>query len=289
MRTSFLSFFFSVLLLLFFSACEEENIAVSDDGNAAIRLTALLPDVSATRTTYTSLGVTSGVKVDWEEGDELVLYGVESEQVFTFTYSQELIGGTHWTYTDASFQEGEPLVGIYTAASVKDNMLTVGAEINFDNQDGTLENLKNYDLMISAPAIYTNHSVTLEFKHICTFLRIAVSKDLLPSSDNVSMQLWHAIYSIGYYPDGSILGLTKQGSAPLRVNCAKNVESDASYYYYYLALAGTNYDPEDPLFIDLLYEGKFIRRCSIDDEAFRNLEEDPVSFSTGSIYLVKIE
>lgn len=235
MRTSFLSFIYSVLLLLFFTSCEEEQISLEDDGKVTLRVTAQLPDAAITRTTYTSSGVDAGVKVEWEEGDDLMLYGLVSKQGYNFAYSQEEKYGSHWTYTDASYQDGENLIGIYPASMVKGTT----AICNFSGQDGTLENLKKYDLMISKESLLSRNKVDLQFSHINTFLRLLVPKTTLPYKSGVSIVL----FGDGNSKNSSISlnitdtnQITRSGSESIEIICTSSPKEEEQSYCYYVAL-----------------------------------------------------
>lgn len=142
-----------------------------------------------TKTAYTDNGAGNGMKVDWAESDGFTAYYNGTN---TLTFNKSEAGST---FSAVNVPEGVTtstrFTGLYgSAATLSSN----GAiNIDFTQQNGTLENLPAYDVM-TATSELIDGALSFAFKHKCAILRVTVQNKYAASSTNKDVKQLNLVF-----------------------------------------------------------------------------------------------
>ncbi|MCQ2069502.1 MAG: fimbrillin family protein [Bacteroidaceae bacterium] len=158
-----------VTVLLSAVSCNKESISSVNTLSA----TASISECSGTKCTYTDLGSGNALKVDWASSESFKAYftGGSSPLVFSKKNSGSFVA----TDVPEGVSASTPFVGIYGEKATYDPA-TGKYSVDFSGQDGTLENLARYDVMVASSTIDAE-GLHFPFAHKCAFLRITLQDD----------------------------------------------------------------------------------------------------------------
>ena len=142
-----------------------------------------------TKTIYTDDGVGHGMKVDWAESDSFTAY---YNGTSTLTFSKSVAGNT---FSAENVPEGvntsTQFTGLYGSAATLSSTGTIN--IDFGKQDGSLENLRAYDVM-TATSELTDGALSFAFKHKCAILRVTIQNKYAASSTNKDVKQLNLVF-----------------------------------------------------------------------------------------------
>lgn len=132
-----------------------------------------------TKTVYEDNGAGAGMKVNWAESDTFKAY---YNGTSTLTFSKSAAGST---FSAENVPDGvttsTQFTGLYGSAAMLSS--TGAINIDFREQDGSLENLPAYDVM-TATSELMNGELSFAFKHKCAILRVTIQNKYAASSTN---------------------------------------------------------------------------------------------------------
>ena len=142
-----------------------------------------------TKTIYTDDGVGNGMKVDWAKSDSFTAY---YNGTSTLTFSKSVAGNT---FSAENVPEGvntsTQFTGLYGSAATLSSTGTIN--IDFGQQDGSLENLPAYDVM-TATSELTDGALSFAFKHKCAILRVTIQNKYAASSTNKDVKQLNLVF-----------------------------------------------------------------------------------------------
>ncbi len=142
-----------------------------------------------TKTVYVDGGIGSGIKVDWAEAENFTAY---YDGIKTLTFSKNGAGST---FSASDVPEGvttsTPFTALYGSAATLSS--TGAINIDFRNQDGSLENLPAYDVM-TATSELTDGVLSFAFKHKCAILRVTIQNKYAASSTNKDVKQLNLVF-----------------------------------------------------------------------------------------------
>lgn len=220
------------------SSCSDESFDENSNGYGKLKFEAILPcsnDMS-TRTVYVQTQY-GKLKSGWESNDRISVYGFASG-TYTFTnpdIDKSTDDISRWSNSEAEYQREEDLVAVYPALPINNNGIV---EMDFSNQDGTLENLKNYDLMVSDKVPYEQTEVKFQMIRKNVFLRISINEvDIENYEGEVSITL-HGLSGLNKLSFNTqnqgwdLIGSNDE----IVVNCSNSISPINGIYYYYVAI-----------------------------------------------------
>ena len=154
-------------LALCLSSCNKESITSSESLSATASI-----DQQNTKTTYQDNGAQSGLKVDWSQNESFTAYYEGGSLTFNKTAGSEFIA----TGIPAGVTASTNFRGVY-GEHVTYNSENGKYTVDYSGQDGTLENLAKYDVMV-ASSTFDTEGLHFPFKHKSAFLRITLQDDV---------------------------------------------------------------------------------------------------------------
>lgn len=147
------------------SACN-----TTDTTNSSRTLSAEATIDPRSKTSYSDSGAGAGIKVDWADEESFRAFYGGTTSYITFNKSEAGI-----TFSAESVPDGvtteTSFKGLYgTAASFNSSGKI---QISFSGQDGSLENLAAYDVMLAESGLVDN-CITFPFHHKCAILRVKI-------------------------------------------------------------------------------------------------------------------
>lgn len=220
------------------SSCSDESLFdVDSNGYGKLKFEAILPgsNGTSTRTVYVQ-DQYGKLKSGWESNDRISVYGFASG-TYTFTnpdIDKSTDDISRWSNSEAEYQRKEDLVAVYPASTLNNGIV----EMDFSNQDGTLENLKNYDLMVSDKVPYEQAEVKFQMIRKNVFLRISINEvDIENYEGEVSITL-HGLSGLNKLSFNTqnqgwdLIGSNDE----IVVNCSNSISPINGIYYYYVAI-----------------------------------------------------
>lgn len=220
-----------------FSSCSDESFGENSNGYGKLKFEAILPgsNGTSTRTVYVQ-DQYGKLKSGWESNDRISVYGFASG-TYTFTnpdIDKSTDDISRWSNSEAEYQREEDLVAVYPASTLNNGIV----EMDFSNQDGTLENLKNYDLMVSDKVPYEQAEVKFQMIRKNVFLRISINEvDIENYEGEVSITL-HGLSGLNKLSFNTqnqgwdLIGSNDE----IVVNCSNSISPINGIYYYYVAI-----------------------------------------------------
>ena len=152
------------------ASCSSDDDAVS--APKTLSATATI-DNSNTRTSYEDQGAGMALEVDWKDSETFKAYYTEggtTPLIFTKT------DGSAFVATDVpeGVSASTTFTGVY-GQKVTYNPETGKYAIDFSGQDGTLENLAKYDIMVANSTTDAN-GLKFGFKHVCAFVKVTLKR-----------------------------------------------------------------------------------------------------------------
>lgn len=220
------------------SSCSDESFDENSNGYGKLKFEAILPgsNGTSTRTVYVQ-DQYGKLKSGWYSNDRINVYGFTSG---TKTFTNPDIDDSsddvsRWSNSEAVYQRGENLVAVYPALPIDNDGIV---EMDFSNQDGTLENLKNYDLMVSDKVPYEQAEVKFQMIRKNVFLRISINEvDIENYEGEVSITL-HGLSGLNKLSFNTqnqgwdLIGSNDE----IVVNCSNSISPINGIYYYYVAI-----------------------------------------------------
>lgn len=199
-----------------------------------------------TKTAYTDNGAGNGMKVDWAEFDGFTAYYNGTNNL---SFSKSEAGSI---FSAVNVPEGVTtstrFTGLYgSAATLSSN----GAiNIDFTQQNGTLENLPAYDVM-TATSELTDGALSFAFKHKCAILRVTVQNKYAASSTNKDVKQLNLVFKNAKIDEAfasGCLGTYSHSSRQFWANFTTlNVPPQTTKTYYF-AVPAMEYIEDDSLY-----------------------------------------
>lgn len=121
-----------------------------------------------TKTVYTDNGTGAGLKVDWADEDSFKAYYSGSSEPIVFSKTEEGASFTAESVPDG-VTSATAFTGLYGSKATYDGNIN----IDFTKQNGTLENIKDFDVMLASSEL-TDGVLSFAFKHKCAIIRLKV-------------------------------------------------------------------------------------------------------------------
>lgn len=165
-------------------SCSKDN-GETFNPNFSIAAKATIGEIALSKVSYIDNGENSGIATAWESGDVLNTFETENDSLKICNFT------TTGTGTTADFTSKKVIIpssktrwkALYgAAATVSSDSIICG----YDNQNGTLTNLKNYDYMIAED---TGTSPTFNFDtgtHLSSFIRLKLPEGIKTIEFNAS-------------------------------------------------------------------------------------------------------
>lgn len=199
-----------------------------------------------TKTAYTDNGAGNGMKVDWAEYDGFTAYYNGTNNL---SFSKSEAGSI---FSAVNVPEGVTtstrFTGLYgSAATLSSN----GAiNIDFTQQNGTLENLPAYDVM-TATSELIDGALSFAFKHKCAILRVTVQNKYAASSTNKDVKQLNLVFKNAKIDEAfasGCLGTYSHSSRQFWANFTTlNVPPQTTKTYYF-AVPAMEYIEDDSLY-----------------------------------------
>lgn len=170
-----------------FSSCSDESMfgdvfGFSKLDASEITINAILPenDEQLTRVAYNTVDGKKGLRTKWEEGDKITVYNISKDQYYIYSCHYNEDKSISWINdnNDATYSKSDELVAVFHPTKIVTDVTTT---MNFDDQTGLFEDLKNRDLMLSEKVTVTSANIQFHMARKNAFIRIAVKKDLIES------------------------------------------------------------------------------------------------------------
>lgn len=221
------------------SSCSDESFGENSNGYGKLKFEAILPgsNGTSTRTVYVQ-DQYGKLKSGWESNDRISVYGFASG-TYTFTnpdIDKSTDDISRWSNSEAEYQREEDLVAVYPALPINNDGIV---EMDFSNQDGTLENLKNYDLMVSDKVPYKQTEVKFQMVRKNVFLRIDVDKTKYkndPTGITITITGSTGINKASYNINSNTYRLSGTSTNITFTNSRSNVPESDGYYLFYIAV-----------------------------------------------------
>lgn len=199
-----------------------------------------------TKTAYTDNGAGNGMKVDWAESDGFTAYYNGTN---TLTFNKSEAGST---FSAVNEPEGVTtstrFTGLYGSAATLSSNGAVN--IDFTQQNGTLENLPAYDVM-TATSKLTDGALSFAFKHKCAILRVTVQNKYAASSTNKDVKQLNLVFKNAKIDEAfasGCLGTYSHSSRQFWANFTTlNVPPQTTKTYYF-AVPAMEYIEDDSLY-----------------------------------------
>lgn len=264
-----------------FSSCSDESLFdVDSNGYGKLKFEAILPgsNGTSTRTVYVQ-DQYGKLKSGWESNDRISVYGFASG-TYTFTnpdIDKSTDDISRWSNSEAEYQREEDLVAVYPALPINNDGIV---EMDFSNQDGTLENLKNYDLMVSDIVPYEQTEVKFQMVRKNVFLRISINEvDIENYEGEVSITLHglSRLNKLSFNTQNQSWNLTGTNDE-IVVNCSNSISPINGIYYYYVAIPAK----KNVVVIDKITvrKGDFVKEMEY---------RDKLNFVPGHIYSTELK
>lgn len=268
------------------SSCSDESFDENSNGCGKLKFEAILPgsNGTSTRTVYVQ-DQYGKLKSGWDSNDRINVYGFTSG---TKTFTNPDIDDSsddvsRWSNSEAVYQRGENLVAVYPALPIDNDGIV---EMDFSNQDGTLENLKNYDLMVSDKVPYEQAEVKFQMIRKNVFLRISINESEIENKNgDISIVLHgkNGLNKVSYNitnRNWNINRNSNENSNEIIVNCANTISPIDSMFNYYIAIPGK----AGEALIDMIT----VKKGNV---VIKKMEysEDKVKFIPGHIYSTELK
>lgn len=210
---------FGILPLMFIS-CEKEEIT------RTIVATATIEGGADTKVSYTADG--NALKVNWDNDDTFQASTTNGASDMTFTKTD---GNNTFTTTSISDFTDKILYAYYAGSNVTRSAKTQGKTttitntINFAGQDGSIGNLKNYELMTSSATV-SNDAVDFSFSHECAILKVTVNATDATTSA-ITLRFLCAQVASGITTNG---GITSGSAVVYNDGAAKKPTTESANY-----------------------------------------------------------
>lgn len=268
------------------SSCSDESFDENSNGYGKLKFEAILPGSNGTSTRTVYVQTQYGkLKSGWESNDRISVYGFASG-TYTFTnpdIDKSTDDVSRWSNSEAVYQRGENLVAVYPASTLNKGIV----EMDFSNQDGTLENLKNYDLMVSDKVPYEQAEVKFQMVRKNVFLRIDVDKTKYkndPTGITITITGSTGINKASYNINSNTYSLSGTSTNITFTNSRSNVpESDEYYSFYFAVPCIQNRVPITRIEIKKVIRNGIINQTISDSRNYSNLEMNP-----GYIYSTRL-
>lgn len=265
-----------------FSSCSDESFDENSNGYGKLKFEAILPgsNGTSTRTVYVQ-DQYGKLKSGWDSNDRISVYGFASG-TYTFTnpdIDKSTDDISRWSNSEAEYQREEDLVAVYPALPINNDGIV---EMDFSNQDGTLENLKNYDLMVSDKVPYKQTEVKFQMVRKNVFLRIAINEvDIENYEGEVSITLHglSGLNKLSFNTQNQSWNLTgTNDNDEIVVNCSNSISPINGIYYYYVAIPAK----KNVVVIDKITvrKGDFVKEMEY---------RDKLNFVPGHIYSTELK
>lgn len=262
------------------SSCSDESFDENSNGYGKLKFEAILPgsNGTSTRTVYVQ-DQYGKLKSGWESNDRISVYGFASG-TYTFTnpdIDKSTDDISRWSNSEAEYQREEDLVAVYPALPIDNDGIV---EMDFSNQDGTLENLKNYDLMVSDKVPYKQAEVKFQMVRKNVFLRISINEvDIENYEGEVSITLHglSRLNKLSFNTQNQSWNLTGTNDE-IVVNCSNSISPINGIYYYYVAIPAK----KNVVVIDKITvrKGDFVKEMEY---------RDKLNFVPGHIYSTELK
>ena len=222
------------------SSCSSDNEVFNSEVKKALTFTATMEGIGGTRAEFDS----EAKCAKWEEGDEIIIVGVDEEENDPTTAPYVASGTSGDVTTFEPKNSGEEVSGVFFEAFFPASI--IGKE---GTESPAVINEEWKKDQFNMPMAATSRSTNLKFKNLCGVLAITVKDDQLSQVKSIKVSSANRSVSGILFPyfdvdkeDGAMTNLkvalttSDDPSKTLTVNYTNPVETDASGKVFYVAI-----------------------------------------------------